>query len=1629
MSGEDNHEWFDNPEQIGQSISLGGQIDERWYSYQFTSNKDGTIFAVSDPTGNENVKIYEYNASSNCGQGGYEQKGSTISNPNQYVQFGTNIKFNDEGTILFVSAPGDNYNYNAEIYVYEWNPSSNCGQGGWDQKGEKITGSHYQEGAALICNKEGTIIAYNIGYGSSNVDEKVFVQEWNPSSNCGQGGWEQKGGNIDIGTSNDGFGSFMDMNGDGTIIVIGAYKEEDGGTDKGVIYVYEWNPSSNCGQGGWEQRGSTNLFTTSDVKDVGGRVCINSDGTFIVSMFQDTATLGGASHVFCVWEWNPSSNCGQGGYEQKGDINYSSDRKYNNQIFFMEHSDGPKISDDGMYIFIPEYRHDTGNTKNEAPVGGGFKLYTWDQTSNCGQGDWGIVSEFSIDDDPYFCRFTTLSNDGTVVGTWSSDDVKFYKLAEPRSTGEDELGDWGATINLAQVISSTNDFAITGAINRHGNMFAFQDSPTDNIWIYKSTEEDSGINGGWNYTLHEKIGITGQQSPGNKLEMDWTGRNILYFNYGQEKLTLYRGDSFQISETRYSTDNTEFLFPFDSTVYENKGEISGVRTFGIARSRNSLDGFVYEMIAYITGTEVKIAEYNGLSIYNGNTFENPTTWTFESLSNPGTFETTLNIGAVSASNKTYSGDALERGIALSGNGEFLAVCDASVTPEIIHLFKHTGSGKWTRFKDKDGGSFFISDMHPYTNDNSKGRFGEFLCWDRFGNTLLVSDYGANNNDSGGDGSIWIYDLEWNPTTSNGDNATANGYSGGVIKNKAVINKNYGTGGRPWATSWGGPPTLSEDGNRITFGGNYHDGDGFLAIYDRANNDFVEVPGHNIAPDNFQSYFDNVSSDLPVNNQNLSRWGAWSVLLSHNGETIVTPMRNAKRDSNYNWVNQLIALDVSEYTAPGEGYVVGDPVITEWLDEAVQLGDALPDPTLQDENGNALTADIHTLHELSGDGKSIIVAHINLSGTGEGGGNDVGKVNVYEWDESSNCGQGGWSQKGDDINLGFFSASAMDLAINYDGSIVAVGMPNDADGKGGVSGHLRTFQWNASSNCGQGGWERIEISGELVPDGIWFAASIAMNYDGTIIAATLGNQKMVNGGDNDGIITYEWNASSNCGQGGWEEKGRISAAIDFNTNGWLNKNTSLNMNKDGTMIAFNVDVRSEVYEWNASSNCGQGGWEEKADIPDAYFPKMNDDGSIIAYILSNKGHRSVKVVEWNASANCGQGEYDLNGKGTAIDINEESLDCIELNNDGTILVVGEWEETDGNDKSNGMTTVYKWNASSNCGQGDWDVLLTISGNEASANFGRAISLSSNGGILSFQQNKLNLNLGSEEADTEPIFIYKLGNEGSGGGGGDSGSGDSGGGDSGSGEPPPDTSNPVITLNGSNPTNVNVGETYTELATASDNNDGDITSDIVITGLVNTSVSGSYTLTYNVKDAADNSATEVTRTVIVADTTNPVITLNGSNPTNVNVGETYTELATASDNNDGNITSDIVITGSVNTSVSGSYTLTYNVKDAADNSATEVTRTVVVKIPGTLIENLQVPTTFTIKDDYIYIFNGLTKKIVRYDMDGNLDNSNLVQLTKNATDMIFDSQNNLIVSEENGDILKIANVWKQGTSSEK
>lgn len=159
---------------------------------------------------------------------------------------------------------------------------------------------------------------------------------------------------------------------------------------------------------------------------------------------------------------------------------------------------------------------------------------------------------------------------------------------------------------------------------------------------------------------------------------------------------------------------------------------------------------------------------------------------------------------------------------------------------------------------------------------------------------------------------------------------------------------------------------------------------------------------------------------------------------------------------------------------------------------------------------------------------------------------------------------------------------------------------------------------------------------------------------------------------------------------------------------------------------------------------------------------------------------------------------------------------------------------------------------------------------------------------------------------------------------------------------DTTSPEITLLGGGDITVECGVPYNEPgAVVSDTCENDI--DFIVTGTVNTSAPGNYTLVYSASDSAGNVAETVTRIVRVADNAIPVITRNGASTVNVECGGTYTEAgATANDNCEGDLSDAIVISGSVNTNVAGSYTINYDVADSIGNRAARVSRTVIVAV---------------------------------------------------------------------------------------
>ena len=189
---------------------------------------------------------------------------------------------------------------------------------------------------------------------------------------------------------------------------------------------------------------------------------------------------------------------------------------------------------------------------------------------------------------------------------------------------------------------------------------------------------------------------------------------------------------------------------------------------------------------------------------------------------------------------------------------------------------------------------------------------------------------------------------------------------------------------------------------------------------------------------------------------------------------------------------------------------------------------------------------------------------------------------------------------------------------------------------------------------------------------------------------------------------------------------------------------------------------------------------------------------------------------------------------------------------------------------------------------------------------------------------------------------------------------------------DSTLPIITLTGNASVTVEKDTSYNELGySASDFDSIDLTSSVTVTNNINTSTTGTYYVYYNVSDAAGNAATQKVRTIIVEDTTLPVITLIGNTSVTVEKNESYSELGySASDFDSIDLTSSVTVTNNINTSTIGTYYVYYNVSDADGNAATQKARTVFVEESNPPIITLNGLATVYVDKDGSYTELGAT-----------------------------------------------------------
>lgn len=189
-------------------------------------------------------------------------------------------------------------------------------------------------------------------------------------------------------------------------------------------------------------------------------------------------------------------------------------------------------------------------------------------------------------------------------------------------------------------------------------------------------------------------------------------------------------------------------------------------------------------------------------------------------------------------------------------------------------------------------------------------------------------------------------------------------------------------------------------------------------------------------------------------------------------------------------------------------------------------------------------------------------------------------------------------------------------------------------------------------------------------------------------------------------------------------------------------------------------------------------------------------------------------------------------------------------------------------------------------------------------------------------------------------------------------------------------PEIMLTGDMTLYVELGGEYTEPgATFTDNYDA--SGNAIVGGeTVDPLVIGTYLVTYNVVDSSGNVAAEVTRTVIVQDTTPPTVSLNPSLDS-IQVGADYHDYSvTTSDLTDTTIS----VSGVVNVEMPGTYVLTYTVEDTSGNTS-NIVRIVTVYDPTPVVVFVlsNATTTISINSDYVDGTCSVTVNDVSHDCD--------------------------------------------------
>ncbi len=216
--------------QIGNDIDGEAEDDESGWSISLSSNGNIVVIGANRNDGNGNVaghaRVYE-NVNTI-----WTQIGNDIDGEASGDYSASDLSLSSNGNVVAIGATSNDGNGNSagHVRVYENN------NGTWAQIGSDIDGEAVADlsGYGVSLSANGTIVAISAPGNDGNGTSSGHVRVYKNSNDT----WVQIGNDINGENAYD-FSRRVALSADGSTVVMGAYSNDDSGTDSGQVRVYD----------------------------------------------------------------------------------------------------------------------------------------------------------------------------------------------------------------------------------------------------------------------------------------------------------------------------------------------------------------------------------------------------------------------------------------------------------------------------------------------------------------------------------------------------------------------------------------------------------------------------------------------------------------------------------------------------------------------------------------------------------------------------------------------------------------------------------------------------------------------------------------------------------------------------------------------------------------------------------------------------------------------------------------------------------------------------------------------------------------------------------------------------------------------------------------------------------------------------------------------------------------------------------------------------------------------------------------------------------------------------------------------------------------------------------------------